>query len=145
MKTRGRGKLRDAYIELFDRPEYKTHVHVVRLEDGRHSLEAFLTLISSYRATLSPPGKGYDTFRTWQAVALGTVPLVTFDATFDQRLFERTGAVSIPRPEQLSPAGLAEKLASLVQPSLECATMTEMRHWREVWAAAASQRGPRGN
>ena len=35
-----------------------------------------------------------------QAVAVGTVPLVTLDAAFDARLLQGTGPVAIPRPEQ---------------------------------------------
>ena len=55
---------RTAYIETLGRAEYR---HLVRVERGRLALEDFLRLISEHQATLSPPGRGFDCFRTWQA------------------------------------------------------------------------------
>ena len=46
-------------------------------------LKEFLTLVSEHQCVLSPPGRGYDCGRTWQAVAVGTVPLVVDDALLD--------------------------------------------------------------
>ena len=39
----------------------------MRVERGRLALEDYLRLLSEHQATLSPPGRGFDCFRTWQA------------------------------------------------------------------------------
>ena len=49
-------------------------------------------------STLSPPGRGYDCFRTWQALAVGTVPLVPEDPAYDARLLE-LGQRRLPPPK----------------------------------------------
>ena len=69
------------FSELYAGVRALVHIVTARLE-----LEDFLRLISRHKAVLSPPGRGYDCCRTWQAVAVGTVPLVVNDAAFDQRL-----------------------------------------------------------
>ena len=87
------------------------------------------------RCTLSPPGKGYDCFRTWQALAVGTVPLVLRDERFDGRLLHGTGPVCLPPPEELSPAALGTMLDGLAEPSARASAQLEMAHWRRTWEA----------
>jgi hypothetical protein len=112
----------------------------VRAAQGRLSLADFLALVASHRATLSPPGSGYDCLRTWQAIALGCVPLVTHDAAFDERLLTDSGAVPVPRPEELTPEGLRDLLARVQPPSAEHAAALGMPHWRAVWADILANR-----
>ena len=49
----------------------------------------YLSRMSSYRYVLSPPGIGYDCFRTWEALSLGCTPIVFKDTNFDMRLFSQ--------------------------------------------------------
>ena len=97
-----------------------------------------MALLVTHRAVLSPPGRGYDCFRTWEALALGTVPLVVRDETFDQRLFEGSGAAFMPRPEELAgpegPARLARVLEGLEDPA-PCGQVLRMSRWRAEWAS----------
>jgi hypothetical protein len=57
------------------------------------------------------------------------VPLVVFDALFDERLFRDTGIAFIPRPEDLTPAGLQQVLAGLQDPA-EFQHVLDVGHWR---------------
>jgi hypothetical protein len=36
----------------------------------------YLTELASYFFVLCPPGRGYDTFRTWETVSVGSIPIV---------------------------------------------------------------------
>jgi len=44
--------------------------------EHRISVEEFQTLMASCKFALSPPGNGWDCHRTWEALYLGTVPIV---------------------------------------------------------------------
>ena len=94
--------------------------------------------MSRHRATISPPGRGYDCYRTWQALAVGCVPLVTRDPAFDQRLYEGTGPEYIPRPEELTPEALAHVLSRLSDPSGFAAKL-EIDYWRTQWDSILQQ------
>jgi len=72
---------------------------------------------------------GFDCFRTWQALALGTVPLVVDSGSFDARLLHGTGPQLIPSPDELTPDSLGALLAGLRDPAPH-APHVEMAHWR---------------
>jgi hypothetical protein len=44
--------------------------------DPTHGLEIFMTTISKFKFVLSPPGRGPDTHRTWEALLAGSIPIV---------------------------------------------------------------------
>ena len=97
----------------------------------------FLALLAAHRAVLSPPGRGADCFRTWEALALGSVPLVPRDGAFDPRLHE-LGPAAIPPPAELTVEGLRALLDGL-QPPAQGAV--DLSYWEAEWAphlAAAS-------
>ena len=127
MKLNSRQRAR--YLDLLQRPEFAPHVRIVASE--RLPLAEFLALISQHQCTLSPPGRGYDCFRTWQALAVGTVPLVPEDPVYDARLFE-LGPRRLPPPDRLTPTGLAEVLGALTAPD---ETSTQIGYWEQRWAA----------
>jgi hypothetical protein len=105
----------------------------------RLPLEEFLLMMAQHRATISPPGRGYDCYRTWQALAVGCVPLVTLDSAFDARLVEGSGPEFIPRPEDLTPEALAAVLSRLSDPSRFAAKL-EIGYWRERWGSLLLQK-----
>ncbi|CAE8596070.1 unnamed protein product, partial [Polarella glacialis] len=72
-------RLRGRYMEVLSSPCYS---HIVRIVAGRLTHEEFLVLLSEHQSVLSPPGRGYDCGRTWQALAVGTVPLVVNEETW---------------------------------------------------------------
>ena len=90
---------------------------------------------------LSPPGRGFDCFRTWQALALGSVPLVPRDQAFDPRLHE-LGPAAIPPPEELTVAGLRALLDGLRPPAQGA---VDLSYWEAEWEghlAAAAEAAP---
>ena len=109
------------------------YAHLVRVERSRLALEDFLALLAQHTCTLSPPGKGYDCFRTWQALAVSTVPLVMRDERFDPRLIDGTGPETLPPPEELTPSALEELLRRLQAPPPHVSARLEMAHWRRAW------------
>ena len=129
------GRFRAAYLAVLSAdPRYAGLVRVV--EGARLPPPAFMALLATHQAVLSPPGRGYDCFRTWEALALGTVPLVVRDEAFDQRLFEGTGAAFMPLPEELvgpeGPALLARVLGRLEDPAPH-RQLLRMSRWRAEW------------
>ena len=136
-------RARRDFLALLSKPEYSACVRVVT---GRHSLEDFLALLSAHRAVLSPPGRGYDCFRTWQTLAVGSVALVLEDDAFDARLFEGSGAAYIPAPGALTPEVLGEVLAGLQDPTglrERCVSEDCLRIecWQREWDAAFCGQG----
>eukprot|EP00040_Diaphanoeca_grandis_P011170 m.57229 g.57229 ORF g.57229 m.57229 type:complete len:347 (+) comp22350_c0_seq1:495-1535(+) len=51
-------------------------------------LNKYLETLATYAFVLSPPGNGYDCFRTWEVLAVGSIPIVHDDGRFDQRVFD---------------------------------------------------------
>ncbi|CAE7220875.1 rluD [Symbiodinium sp. CCMP2456] len=115
-------RLRKRYLDALADREYGDVVHIV---SESLPYEAFLVLVSQHQSILSPPGRGYDCGRTWQALALGTVPLVARDEQFDQRLFEG-GPSYMPAPEDLSPELLLEVLTRLADPAEHLEKLTRL-------------------
>lgn len=56
----------------------------------RIPFDEYLSTMASYQFVLSPPGNGYDCFRTWEALSVGTIPIVHDDGIHDIRLFDGT-------------------------------------------------------
>jgi len=122
-------RLRAQYFEVLCRVEYS---HLVRIASERVDQISFMKLLSEHQSVLSPPGRGYDCGRTWQALAVGSVPLVVEDAMFDQRIHVDVGTEYIPRPEQLTPGILEQLLSSFTDPARYFAHL-QVRSWMELW------------
>merc|ERR1712061_617735 len=114
---------------VLSQPEYQDLVRVVR---GRVSLEDFFELLTQHQSVLSPPGRGYDCGRTWQALSVGTVPLVVEDEMFDQRVHTTNGAEFIPRPDQLTPGSLKQVMSSLQDPG-KFSEKLYVANWKALW------------
>lgn len=68
--------------------KFKNHplVHVLQ---GRLSAPRYLEQLAHHQFVLSPPGNGLDCHRTWEAMYVGTVPIVEKSVTMDS--FEKLG------------------------------------------------------
>ena len=66
-------RARAKYLEVLSGPAF---AGLVRVERERRSPGAFAALLAEHRAVLSPPDHGYDCFRTWEALALGAIPVL---------------------------------------------------------------------
>jgi hypothetical protein len=122
------------YDELLRKPEY---AHLVERYDGpRLSVGEFMKEIARHKAVLSLPGIGYDCYRHWEALAVGTVPLVLESDDYDMRLWKNTGARFIPEPSKLTPAKLKDLLDSLEDPSEKYYDVVTSKYWQAKWRAA---------
>jgi len=128
---RSNNRFRKRYLEILSGAEYG---ELVRIVSGHLPHDAFLELLSEHQCILSPPGRGYDCGRTWQALAVGCVPLVVEDRAFDQRLHLEAGPVFVPPPELLTPDALEDVLSNLGDPSRYLDKL-EMGHWRKLWSS----------
>lgn len=136
-------RLRERYLERLSSPEFGALVRVVTT---RLDFAGFLALMAEHQTVLSPPGRGHDCYRTWQALAVGTVPLVVADPCFDDRLYTNAGLPTIPGPEELTPELLAPLLqqvkpeqCNLAQLDVRHTSGLEsecLRHWLDCWHCA---------
>jgi len=131
MKSRARRN----YLNVLSQPQF-AHLVVVWSDPKRLSFEAFMTLISKHRTVLSPPGSGYDCFRTWQVLAVGAAPLIVHDPAFDQRLIEGTGAAVAPSLALLTPESLASVLEAGVDPASCAEDAVRLESWLDKIMAA---------
>jgi hypothetical protein len=130
-----KSRARRDYLGVLSQPQF-AHLVVVWSGPKRLSFEAFLELMSAHRAVLSPPGGGYDCFRTWQALAVGAAPLVVDDPTFDRRLFHGTGAACVPALACLTAASLADVLDALADPAGLAGGAVRLDTWLKKMATA---------
>ena len=77
---------------------------------SRVPFSEYIETVASYAYVLSPPGNGFDCFRTWEALAVGTIPIVHNHSEYDARLFESTDSWVVSSPEEAA-IGLAGRLA----------------------------------
>ena len=120
---------RAAYLDVLSSDSF---CEVVRVVSGRIPFEDFLVLLASHRCALSPPGRGHDCFRTWQALSVGTVPLVVEDPNFESGLLG-LGPVALPPPHELTPAAVRELLERLDPPDTR---VVGMGYWRDAFCAS---------
>lgn len=80
-----------------DNPRYSSHKHVRRYLDqvlakrfpqteSNLSYQSYLNELSQYKFCLSPPGNGIDCHRHWEALMVGTIPIILrspLDQVFD--------------------------------------------------------------
>eukprot|EP00931_Biecheleriopsis_adriatica_P025541 TRINITY_DN15649_c0_g1_i1.p1 TRINITY_DN15649_c0_g1~~TRINITY_DN15649_c0_g1_i1.p1 ORF type:complete len:393 (-),score=68.50 TRINITY_DN15649_c0_g1_i1:207-1385(-) len=123
--------IRDQYKARLKEPEFADMVEFWE-ETERVPIEQFLSKIAEYQFLLSPPGVGYDCFRHWEALAVGTVPMVLADPTMDLRVFDDTGANFIPPPDKLTSSSLAAALANGRDPSMHAKTL-HADYWEKQW------------
>ena len=115
---------------------HKLHVRCEEQQEARVAICAkalpLLLRVARYDAApdFGSPGRGADCFRTWEALALGSVPLVPRDEAFDARLHE-LGPAAIPPPAELTVEGLRAILDGL-QPPAQSAV--DLSYWEAEWA-----------
>ena len=64
------------------------------LTGGRKGRDLFHAK-SRYMFDVSPPGHGFDCFRTWEALALGMIPIVLGGTNLDATLFAELPVVRV--------------------------------------------------
>jgi len=90
----------------------------------------YMEVLAMYAFVLSPPGVGYDCYRHWQALAVGTVPIIWRDNEYDNRLFDDTKSWLVNTPNEVV-LDFDNKLQWALQP-LQSATLPNplsLKHW----------------
>jgi len=131
MSTSSRTIERTDFLQILKKPEYSKLVRIV--EDEMPASE-FYALVAEHKAILSPPGEGYDCFRHYDALAVGTVPLLLRRGEYPQhlQLLESAGASFIDPPNELTP-GKLEKLLSVIQDPTPGRQLLSMNEWEKKW------------
>ena len=89
--------------------------------------DKYYETLARYAFVLSPPGNGFDTFRLWESLAVGAVPIVvnTTLLGFDPRLYHGTSAWVVSSPQEIVD-GFASRLDLREKPLPPCVTT---RYW----------------
>ena len=122
-------KLRRNYRSVLEKKEFQDLVLVM----DRVSFPEYLVRLGRHRCVLSPPGKGYDCTRTWESLAMGSMPLILRDETFDMRIYDKASIRSIPPPEDLTPDCLAELLSDTKATESIDTSHLWVQHWTRLW------------
>ena len=69
--------------------------------------ENYMYELKTYKFCLSPPGRGLDTHRAWEALMMGTIPLMI--STTQDHLFEKLPVVIVDDWEQITTQFLNKK------------------------------------
>lgn len=121
-------KLRRSYRNLLEMNSFKDLVHVVT---DRLPFPDYLAQLGSHRYVLSPPGKGYDCTRTWEALAMGSIPVILRDENFDMRIYQQASVRTLPPPEELTPDVLAQLLSTKATP-VDTRPL-QVHYWTNLW------------
>ena len=103
--------LRALINDTLHRGEFEGLVHTTTAS-RRFDKASYARLLAAQRFVLSPPGVGYDSYKTWEIIAAGAVPVVVPDAAFDERLFDGSPVVRLPPLPDLSRSSLEAALRS---------------------------------
>ena len=81
------------------------------------SFEKYMRELSTYKFCVSPPGRGIDTHRTWEALMMGTIPIMI--STTQDYLFERLPVIIIDDWNIITPDFLNEKYQEITQKTFD--------------------------
>ena len=99
----------------------------------RVKFEQVLQKTGEHRFVLSPPGVGYDAFRTWETLAMGSIPVVVVLPWMDQRLFDGFPVVRLPHNfSKITPSYLGQLLEEAKAPK-EPIPGLYVTHWQNRW------------
>ena len=69
-------KFRKTPIVVVDFPINKTCAHASKHHEQTFEWEKYMLTLSTFKFVLSPPGRGPDVHRTWEALLMGSIPVV---------------------------------------------------------------------
>ena len=92
-------------------------------------LGAYYRELASFHFCLSPRGSGLDTFRTWEALAVGTIPIVKRSGPFDA-IFDALPVLVVDRWSDVTLALLQRTLDDWRRRPFDGLSVLSWRHWR---------------
>jgi hypothetical protein len=98
------------------------------------SFETYLANVAAHRFCLSPPGNGIDAHRTWEALYLGAIPIVTtsFAATFPT-----LPMLGVDRWSDIEP-GMLEAATTALTPRWQTLDQLRLSWWKARIATAVA-------
>jgi hypothetical protein len=79
---------------------------------GGTSFENYMKELKTYKFCVSPPGRGIDTHRAWEALMMGTIPIMI--STTQDHIFERLPVIIIESWEQITKDFLNEQYEDII-------------------------------
>jgi hypothetical protein len=120
--------------QFFERQSWATYRDAASLP-----VEQYLAEVAEHKYVLSPFGCGLDTYRTWEAIYLGAIPILPESVFARQLRALRLPVLALP-PDgffQLSPSLLNDSYPEIVDDSYEYAPLTKS-YWRKTFENASS-------
>ena len=87
-----------------------------KCQNGK-SFEEYMHELSTYKFCISPPGRGIDTHRAWEALLMGTIPIMI--STTQDHLFEKLPVLIIDNWDIIDERFLNKKYEELTQKSYD--------------------------
>uniref|UniRef100_A0A6C0BUT1 Exostosin GT47 domain-containing protein n=1 Tax=viral metagenome TaxID=1070528 RepID=A0A6C0BUT1_9ZZZZ len=81
------------------------------------NFENYMRELKTFKFCVSPPGRGIDTHRAWEALMMGTIPIMI--STTQDHLFERLPVIIVDSWEQITTDFLNQKYEELIQKSYD--------------------------
>lgn len=113
------------------RQKWKTHFKRIFEWNENKNFEDYIIELSSYKFCLSPPGRGLDTHRTWEALMVGTIPIV-LSSSLDS-LFEKLPVVIIDNIEIITEEYLNAKYKELHNKEYDFSIIYS-EYWKSVFS-----------
>ena len=120
---------RPVRVSLFNKVKDLSYVHVESYSQkwqNTQKLSAHYESISKYKWTLCPRGEGQDTHRLWEALYLGSIPIVLKSSI--SPLYEGLPVIQLNNWEELSLELLQERSKSLTMDR----TNAYFKHWENT-------------
>jgi len=94
-------------------------------------IDHFYDQMASHPYTLSPPGAGPDCHRHWEAIALGSIPIVLRDRS--THILRDMPCLQVAHWGEVTPGLLEKSLPNLQRRFFEpCMDKLDMAHWRRI-------------
>lgn len=102
--------------------------------ESRVSFHEMMRLCARHKFVFSPPGVGFDAFRTWEIVAIGSVPVVIDDERMDLRLFDDFRTVRLPNViHAFTPTDLETRMNAVSDATDEYPAALYTSFWQDRW------------
>lgn len=108
---------------------------------GPEQLVDYYSQIASHRFTLSPEGFGVDTYRTWESLYLGSIPIVTTSTAMSA--FADLPILFVDDYDELSEAYLERCWESMSRRSYDLSRLMKSHYLRHFLGAVSALEDPR--
>ena len=126
--------VREKIYNLFSEEAWVTRVDVHEWNHYPMSGQEFLTQLAKHRFSFCPEGNGIDTFRAWDSLYLGTIPIVS--NSFHMNSFRGLPILFTDNYEDISQEYLEQKANEIVKENFDW-QLLDFNYWHELIKSAA--------